>query len=139
MSLDRIPGPLVLRRMLESTPRDVDGFCREVRQLVISGGHSDDVFPVELLLRESLNNARIHGNGCSQAKRIEARVRVGKKWILISVRDEGAGFDCRKAGSRTPDVEATCGRGLVIYFLYAQRVFFNAKGNHVCLWRSVGR
>ncbi|MHC1744386.1 MAG: ATP-binding protein [Syntrophobacteraceae bacterium] len=129
----------VLRREIRSLAAEVDDFCRDARELVVTAGHSDEIFPVELLLRESLNNAMIHGNGNDGAKRIRAKLRIGKKWILLSVADEGMGFDCGKTRNRAPDPDATCGRGLLIYALYANRVFFNGKGNHVCLWRSVIR
>jgi serine/threonine-protein kinase RsbW len=127
----------VLRREIRSVASEVDELCRDARELIVSAGHSEEIFSVELLLRESLNNAMIHGNGSDEAKRIWAKVRVGKKWILLSVADEGGGFDCRTILNRVPDAEATCGRGLLIYSLYANRVFFNGKGNHVCLWRSM--
>ncbi len=129
----------VLCRAIRSVASEVDELCREARNLIASAGYPEEIFPVELLLRESLNNAMIHGNGNDGAKWIWAKVRVGAQCILLSVLDEGLGFDCSMPRNRAPDVGATCGRGLFIYTLYANRVFFNGKGNHVCLWRSVIR
>jgi anti-sigma regulatory factor (Ser/Thr protein kinase) len=139
VSLSGASSSGVLRREIRSVTSEVDDFCRAARNLIVAAGHTDEVFSVELLLRESLNNAMIHGNGNDGRKRIRAKVRVGRKWILLSVADEGPGFDCGEVRNRVPDAEATCGRGLLIYSIYANRVFFNGRGNHVCLWRSVIR
>jgi serine/threonine-protein kinase RsbW len=124
-------------RDLYSKPVEVDSFCCEVRGVLTEIGLSADIFPVEMLLRESLNNALIHGNCCDCGKTVRAEVRVGRKWITLKVADEGAGFNPRKAINASPDPEKTCGRGLAIYFLYAHRVSFNSKGNQVSFWREI--
>lgn len=124
-------------RNLHSVPAEVDSFCLDVRELLRGAELASEVFPVEMLLRESLNNALIHGNCCDCTKMIRAEVKIGRKWIVLRVGDEGAGFNCRKARRAAPDPDATCGRGLAIYSLYAHRVCFNSKGNQVSLWRAV--
>ena len=126
-----------LVREFSSNLREVDAFCLEVRELLIGMKLSSEVFPVEMLLRESLNNAIIHGNCGDCRKKVRAGVRVGRKWIVMQVEDEGDGFDCGRPRNVETDPGATCGRGLVIYSLYAYRVSFNSKGNRVLLWRAV--
>jgi anti-sigma regulatory factor (Ser/Thr protein kinase) len=127
----------VLRRVLSSRPAEVDNCCREVREWLTENGLLADIFPVELLLRESLNNAMLHGNGGDCARKVTVEMRIGRKWIILRVTDEGAGFNCSKVREAVPDPDATCGRGLAIYALYAQRVIFNSKGNQVSLWRAL--
>jgi serine/threonine-protein kinase RsbW len=127
----------VLRRVLASSPAEVDNFCREVRELLTEIGLLAEIFPIELLLRESLTNAMLHGNCGDCARKVPVEVRIGRKWIILRITDEGAGFDPSKVRERVPHPEATCGRGLAIYALYAQRVIFNSKGNQVSLWRAV--
>jgi anti-sigma regulatory factor (Ser/Thr protein kinase) len=116
---------------------EVDAFCRETRAFLRGKGLASDVFPVEMLLRESLNNAMIHGNCSDSRKCIRAEVRIEGDWILLNVSDEGDGFSCEEAMKRPSNPEATGGRGLEIYSLYAQRISFNSKGNQVCLWRAI--
>ncbi len=124
-------------RELASDPMAVDAFCCEMRTFLTEKGLCSEIFPVEMLLRESLNNALIHGNCCVLEKKIQVQVRIGLKWVVMRVKDEGNGFNFREAEKKAPACEATCGRGLIIYSLYANRVHFNAKGNQVVLWRSL--
>lgn len=126
----------ILSRELLSNLAEVDGFCLETRNLLTSLGLLSQLFPVEMLLRESLNNAIIHGNCCDCQKKMHVEVRIGRKWIILRVTDEGAGFDSRRAIREFPASDATSGRGLAIYSLYADRVSFNSKGNRVCFWRA---
>lgn len=128
---------VILLRTLASEPAAVEAFCREARGLLTTSGLSDEVFPLELLLRESLTNAMIHGNRGDAGKAIRAELRIGRKWVVVRVADEGTGFKYRKIRREPPDPECTSGRGLVIYGLYADRVAFNARGNQVTLWRAM--
>jgi anti-sigma regulatory factor (Ser/Thr protein kinase) len=128
---------ILVVRDLPSKPVEVDTFCCDVRRILTDIGLSADVFPVEMLLRESLNNALIHGNCRDCEKLVRAEVRIGRKWIVLKVADEGAGFSPRKVLNALPGPEMTCGRGLAIYFLYAHRVSFNSKGNQVSFWREI--
>ena len=50
--------------------------------------------------------------------------------------DDGPGFDWRAALRLDPGDTATCGRGLKIYAMYADRVSFNEAGNRVVLERG---
>lgn len=125
-----------LLRELPSRPSEVESFCHEAREFLTEMGLSSQLFAVEMLLRESLNNALIHGNGSDGAKTIRAELRIGRKWMVVRVADEGPGFNSRKARKNAPGPEATSGRGLTIYSLFAHRVSFNSKGNQVSLWRA---
>jgi serine/threonine-protein kinase RsbW len=124
-------------REILSDQTEVDSLCLEIRNLLESTGLSAEVFPVELLLRESLNNAIIHGNCCNCEKKIQTEVRIGRKWVVLSVADEGPGFDHKNARKSMPGPDDIHGRGLAIYDIYAHRVAFNSTGNQVRLWRAV--
>ena len=128
---------VLVQRDLPSEPLQVDSFCREVRGNLTEIGLVSEVFPVEMLLRESLNNALIHGNCNDCEKLVRAEVRIGRKWIVLKVADEGAGFNPRKVINALPVPEMTSGRGLAIYFLYAHQVSFNSSGNQVSLRREI--
>jgi anti-sigma regulatory factor (Ser/Thr protein kinase) len=113
---------------------EVDGVCREVRALLERRGVANRFFAVDLLLREFLNNAILHGNCSDARKRVQVMVRVGRKWIVLRIADEGPGFDWRSMRRVPPDENATSGRGLAIGALYAQRLRFNHAGNQVTSW-----
>lgn len=112
--------------------------CRKIRFLLHSHGLCKVAFPVELLARECLNNALIHGNRNEADKSITVRLSLGREWIRLEVRDEGRGFGWRKAWQNRLDTAATasCGRGLQLCALYAGRVRFNRCGNQITLWIS---
>ncbi len=130
-------APCALVREISSSAEAIDTLCHEVRTLLRRLSFPGEVFAVEMLLRESLNNAMVHGHQCDPGKIIRLEITIGGKWIVLRVTDEGGGFDHRKYSISVPDPESTRGRGLVIYSLYAHRFSFNSTGNEVCLWRAV--
>ena len=109
--------------------------CRDVEQFLLEHGEAERVFAVVLLLREFINNASIHGNKLNVGKRVDIRVRICRRRIVLRIMDEGPGFDWRGIQARgLPDVEAVSGRGLPIAGQYAQRLRYNRAGNQVVLW-----
>jgi len=120
---------------IPSRLREVDALCREVRTLLADHGLGGTSFPVELLAREWLNNAIIHGNERDEEKRVGFHMGVGRKWIWLQVIDEGPGFDWRKARrAPPPDDTSPSGRGLFISAQYAQKITFNQRGNRITVW-----
>jgi len=91
-------------------------------------------FAVELLARESLNNAVTHVNRSFADKTIRLELHVGRKWIRLKVADNGPGFDWRKARLGRCGLESESGRGLTLFTLYAEQVRFNRCGNQITLW-----
>lgn len=96
-------------------------------------------FAVELLARESLNNAVTHVDRSVVDRAIRLELNVGRKWIRLQVADEGPGFDWRKARRRECQVGAESGRGLALFALYAEQVRFNRRGNQITLWLKKDR
>ena len=108
--------------------------CGEIRALLEAVGLAAACFSVELVTRESLCNAVIHGNGCDPEKKIYLELRIGTLWIRLQVADEGAGFNWRRERKTPRDETVADGRGLAIYARYAGRTAFNRRGNRVTLW-----
>jgi serine/threonine-protein kinase RsbW len=124
-----------LHREIPSRLVEVDVLCREIRSLLMGKGLAEVSFPVELLAREFLNNAVIHGNRGDASKKVALNLRIKRKWISLRISDEGSGFNWRKARrAPPPDQEGVSGRGLSFSTLYAQRIAFNQRGNQVTLW-----
>ena len=91
-------------------------------------------FPVELLARECVVNAIVHGNRMDADKSVELSIRIGRTWIRLDVSDEGDGFAWRGAGRRGFTEHCSNGRGLQLFKLYADRVRFNRHGNRIAVW-----
>jgi serine/threonine-protein kinase RsbW len=115
---------------------EVESLCLKIRDLLENGDPSLVSFPLELLARECLNNAVLHGNQKNAEKKIVLRLWIGRVWLRLQVSDEGPGFNWRKKRSkeRDLDTEATSGRGLPLFAVYAGRVQFNRSGNQITLW-----
>jgi serine/threonine-protein kinase RsbW len=111
--------------------------CARARSWLEENGLEKDWFAVAMLLRESLNNAVIHGSRNDPALSVNCELMYGHRWISISVEDDGAGFDWARLRKHRAGHEDTNGRGLEIYELYADTVVFNRKGNRVRLCRRL--
>jgi len=96
---------------------------------------SKDRFAVELLMREGLNNAVIHGCANDASQSIQCRVTVLSGEVSIVIEDSGAGFDWRALSFKLSDPGREGGRGMSIYKLYASEITFNDSGNCVTLKR----
>lgn len=94
-------------------------------------------FPIAMLLRESLNNAMLHGCRDNPAGPIRCRCELQPPWLRLEVWDPGPGFDWAERLACVADDSLCHGRGLQIYRLYADRIEFNPMGNHVSLWRRI--
>lgn len=122
-----------MEREIGSRLEEVDLACLELRAFLWDRGLAPRSFAVELVARECLNNAVMHGHRGRPDKRIGLRLEVGPEWMVLSVTDEGEGL---APGRRRPIRSATGerGRGLAICALYAAKVKFNRRGNRVTLW-----
>jgi serine/threonine-protein kinase RsbW len=113
---------------------EVESLCLKIRALLQSNDLVEACFCVELLARECLNNAVIHGNRGDAGKLIELSLCVGRKYLRLQVGDEGPGFAWPEMRRKRLDTVAPSGRGLKLYELYARRVQFNRSGNRITLW-----
>ena len=125
-------GPGAFERAIPSVPDAVDGVCRDLRAFLSTSEVSAAGFGIELVARELLNNAVLHGNRLRAEKRAVLELRIGRRWITLRVADTGLGFDWRSARRRTRAARhATHGRGLIIAGEYGAGVTFNQAGNSV--------
>jgi len=136
MKPPRASAPISLRQKIPSRMAETESLCLKIRALLQKNGLREACFQVELLARECLNNAVIHGNRNDAGKSISFHLQVGREWIRLQVCDEGPGFAWREARGNGLDTTASSGRGLHFYKLYADRVRFNRTGNQITLWIS---
>lgn len=111
----------------------VEHICREFRQWEGYPLDRQDRFACELLLREALVNAVVHGS--QPGGRVRCVLRASHDRILIAVSDCGRGFNWRAAWGQGADGEQEHGRGLSIYRHYATLVRFSERGNSIALVR----
>jgi len=121
------------RADIPSELSEVDGVCRATRALLEKNGLEKHIFVVDLLLREFINNAILHGNGSGSYKRVRVSVRIHQHTIVLAVADEGTGFDWRAQMRKAPETSDVSGRGLAIGMEYAKRIKYNRSGNRVVL------
>ena len=131
---ERLHRP-ALYRVLRSTLEEADAAGLELRALLAEAGLKAAGFGAELLAREFINNAMIHGNKLAAGKKVTFELSVGTKWIFMRVTDEGAGFNWRTAKkAAAAGAAATSGRGVFIGAAYAAKVAYNRRGNSVKIW-----
>ena len=112
---------------------EADLLCRKIRCLLHANGLCQVGFPVELLARECLNNAVIHGNRNDADKSIVLRLSLGREWIRLQVQRRRPGICAgeRRGKSDWIPRHGVLGRGLQLCALYAERVRFNRSGNQI--------
>jgi serine/threonine-protein kinase RsbW len=122
---------------LASRLEEVDSVCQRVRAFLQANGRAADGFAVELLAREALNNAILHGNENQSQKNARLSLHLGRRWLRLQVTDEGAGFNWRAARHSSAAADEIHGRGLSIGALYADRMAYNQRGNQVTFWLAL--
>ena len=99
-------------------------------------GYADDgIRKMKIILTELLANAIYHGNKGDHLKKVIVGHTIDKKNVIISVMDEGDGFDPSKVPDPTlpENLVKDCGRGIYIVRNYADKIEFNKKGNRVTI------
>lgn len=99
-----------------------------------------DIDSIIIAFHEMLINAMEHGNKFDENKKIEIKVELANKYISISVKDQGRGFNWlslkeRKSSSIVDmkDEVASRGRGLgyILSDIASDFLYYNYKGNQV--------
>lgn len=126
-----------VRAMLPGTLTAVEDFVVRTRAIWRQDSEGRQVdFTSELLLREALTNAVVHGCGDDPAKLVKCFLRVRPEKMFFLVLDPGRGFNWRSEGQKQGDTSDSRGRGIRILLTYASRVRFNSFGNQVAIARE---
>jgi serine/threonine-protein kinase RsbW len=119
---------------------NVEQVCSDCAQFLMGFSLSQkDRFAIHLLLRESINNAVIHGCQHNPLLLFTCKLTLSDHEATIEVHDEGKGFDWRSERNTSPNISSESGRGLYIYSIYADTVEYNEAGNCVMLTRIFNR
>ncbi|MFO7620741.1 MAG: ATP-binding protein [Bacteroidales bacterium] len=105
------------------------------------GIKADDYGKILVATLEAVNNAITHGNKINPEKLVDVEIKYEKNKILITVTDEGPGFDPESVPDPTKpeNIEELSGRGVFLMSKLADKIDFNKKGNSVTMtFREVG-
>lgn len=111
-----------------------------LKELIAYNYCEQDQFAVRLSLEEAIMNAYKHGNKADPTKSLDVKWSVDEKEVLISIKDEGEGFD----PSKVPDPREEknllkpSGRGLLLIRAYMNEVSFNKKCNEIRMRKIKG-
>ena len=107
---------------------------RLMRLIEVSQCVPGDEFDAELVLREALENAVLHGNQEDPGRKVHIRCRCGPgNEVSIVVTDQGRGFDYGKilGNGFTSDPAADHGRGIQLMKAFMDDVHFERGGSEV--------
>jgi len=128
-------------RVIPTDLQAARSFAEELLDKVAAKGFSDgDMFAVRLALEEALINAIKHGNRADPDKFITIATEVDGEAIVITVTDQGGGFDPDHLPDPTADenLEKPSGRGIMLMRVYMDEVTFNEAGNQVRMVKQRG-
>lgn len=91
-----------------------------------------DAFELRLILDESLSNAIEHGNRFDKSKRVQLKLEVEKSEMVVSIIDEGIGFEFLEVMKEDHHITMRRGRGLKIISRFAE-IEWNEVGNEIIL------
>ena len=97
------------------------------------GFPDESIRKMKIALTELLVNAVLHGNKNDFTKRVVMGHLVNRQKAVISIMDDGEGFDPQIIPDPTlpENITKDCGRGLFIVRHYVDEITFNVKGNRV--------
>jgi serine phosphatase RsbU (regulator of sigma subunit)/anti-sigma regulatory factor (Ser/Thr protein kinase) len=124
-------GPSVL---LVGNYRDIDTVCSVMLRAMDNKGFPDaDIKHTKICIFEMLMNAIEHGNQRDQKKRVVLLYKITQEKAMISIIDEGNGFDHSKLPNPldAANILKDHGRGVYIVRQYMDEVSFNPKGNRI--------
>jgi anti-sigma regulatory factor (Ser/Thr protein kinase) len=99
-------------------------------------GYADEnIRKMKIILTELFANAIYHGNKGDHSKKVVVGHTIDKEKVVISIMDEGDGFDPSKIPDPTlpENLVKDCGRGIYIVRNYTDKIEFNKKGNRVTI------
>lgn len=128
---------LKLRARFPARSGYVDRFCLKLRMVMERHGWSQPLFAVELLVREMLNNAVLHGSHANPAMKVRCHIHVKNHSLTITVQDEGPGFNWRHEMVHDWGDQEIHGRGLAILRHYGGNVRYNESGNRIQVTKNL--
>jgi len=133
-------------------PSDVNSVCDTTGSIISYlqnsyGIYNEDfLFDLRVILNELILNAIKHGNGEEINKKVQIVAGIFKDvYVLISVKDEGKGYDCKcllERNKKVKEIVDLCdmketGRGLLIVESLCDEMRFNKIGNRITILKRI--
>ena len=90
-------------------------------------------YKIQLAVHEAFVNSLIHGNKKNKRKKIKISALQESQKLMISIEDEGEGFDYTNISDVPPDINNESGRGLYLMKKLSDKIIFENKGSKVIL------
>ncbi len=119
----------VIRKSFLANVENLDRLCIELRESLGGRRPEAELFACDLLLREVMLNAIMHGCPEASDSMVRCKLSFFKDGLQITVQDEGCGFDRNVWMAQPYDPDKDSGRGLMIIRRYADRFRYNYSGN----------
>lgn len=120
-----------LEGCVPATIEAIDAVCAEVKTRLIADIVRKEQFIIELLLREALLNAVVHGSKDLIDGFIHYDVERTADSVRARVTDRGSGFNWSDWEMPDETPLTSSGHGLQILHLYADSIAFNPMGNEM--------
>ena len=93
------------------------------------------IFAIKLAIEEGLTNAIKHGNRFDPAKVVQVQYEIDSSCAIITITDQGSGFDPGSVPDPTTDenLEKPSGQSIMLMRAYMDKVVFKQQGNQVRL------
>ncbi|MDO4575638.1 MAG: ATP-binding protein [Planctomycetia bacterium] len=113
----------------------MDGILQQLEEY---GWEQKDVFAIHLSIEEAIVNAIRHGNQSNNRLAVQVHVEISPARFLISIADEGEGFNPDAIPDPTLEdfLDRPCGRGVKLMRSFMTTVSFNKRGNQVTLVKT---
>ncbi|MFZ0282284.1 MAG: ATP-binding protein [Bacteroidales bacterium] len=100
-----------------------------------AGINQDNYGKILVATLEAVNNAITHGNKADPQKMVDVEISFEKDEMIITVTDEGPGFNPASIPDPTmpENIEELSGRGVFLMKKLADSISFNEKGNSVIM------
>jgi serine/threonine-protein kinase RsbW len=116
---------------------NVDRTVKTVKKFILDNGLGRHSFALILGTREALNNAVLSGCRLDPNLRVVFYLVCEPGRVVITVKDQGGGFDWRSYMGQIPSGTIDSGRGLPIFQAYFDTVQYNEQGNSVTLVKTI--
>ena len=121
---------------IPSLPREMTHAENAILPVLENMGYGERaIFAVKLALEEAIINAIKHGNELDDTKKVQISFAIDENQVVISVKDEGEGFNPEAVPDPTTEegLLATSGRGLALIRAYMDEIRFNETGNELTM------
>ncbi len=121
---------------IPSLPREMTHAENAILPVLENMGYGERaIFAVKLALEEAIINAIKHGNELDDTKKVQISFAIDENQVVISVKDEGEGFNPEAVPDPTTEegLLATSGRGLALVRAYMDEIRFNETGNELTM------